>query len=191
MLRIVTVAQDNASLSELALRLTQLASNKDRKAFVSRHPILVQTKVVQDRAALVVKKIRLDPREALRIAEASVLIARKLGSAENVALAMREKANALYACGESGASVEHHRVAYEIYASRGSWLPHEALYFELVKPLHPRLSAQHLVFRSARKPAFSSVSCFANGRCLSRRSLHDLICPQRDGLCVPYPRVDQ
>jgi len=118
----MTVAQDKASLSELVLRLTQLASNKDRKAFVSRHPILVQTKVVQDLAALVVKKIRLDPREALRIAESSVLIARKLGSAENVALAMREKANALYACGESGASVEHHRVAYEIYASRGSWL---------------------------------------------------------------------
>lgn len=116
------VAQQNASSSELMLRLAQLETEKDREAFVSRHPILIHTKVVHELAELVVKKIRVDPREALRIAEASMLIARSLGNKEDVALATREKANALYACGQNGTAVEHHRLAYDIYAARGNWL---------------------------------------------------------------------
>ena len=115
-------AQENTYRDQRVLELTQLENDRDRQAFVSRYPMLVRSEVVNELAALVMKTIRLDPRQALRIAEALVLISHKLGREEDVALAMREKANALYACGESAAAIEHHQQAYEIYASRGSWL---------------------------------------------------------------------
>jgi CHAT domain-containing protein len=116
------VVQDKGSLDEILPELTRLENDTDRQAFLSSHPGLVRARVVEDLAALVDKKLRLDPKETLRIAEALVLIARELGSDEGVALAMRAKGNALYVCGESSAAVEHHQEAYRIYASRGSWL---------------------------------------------------------------------
>jgi CHAT domain-containing protein/exonuclease VII small subunit len=77
--------------------------------------------VVQGLAPLVVKKIRLDAREALRLAEGAVLIAQTLGEQESVALALRAKANALFACRENRAAIGLHKEAYQIYASRELW----------------------------------------------------------------------
>jgi CHAT domain-containing protein/Tfp pilus assembly protein PilF len=105
----------------LLAELTQLQSDADRQKFLSSHPRLVRARVLKQLAPLVVKQIRVDTRGALHLAEAVVLIARKLGRKEGFALALRAKANALYACGENRAAVEYHDQAYEIYASRGNW----------------------------------------------------------------------
>ena len=115
------VAGENPSLDELLSKLTRLANTSDRQKFLARHRDLVDTKIVEQLAPLVVDRIRVDAQEALRIAETVVLIARKLPRQEDLALALRAKANALYACGNNRAAVEHHDQAYEIYSSHGSW----------------------------------------------------------------------
>jgi CHAT domain-containing protein/tetratricopeptide (TPR) repeat protein len=115
------VAGEKLSLDELLPKLTRLANNSARQKFLARHRDLVGAKIVEQLAPLVVDRIRVDAQEALRLAEAVVLIARKLPRQEDLALALRTKANALYACGSNRASVEHHDQAYKIYSSRGDW----------------------------------------------------------------------
>jgi len=115
------VAREKLSLNELLPKLTRLANDLDRQKFLARHPNLLHANVIKQLAPLVVDRIRLDAREALRLAETVVLIARRLRRQEDLALALRAKANALYACGSNRDAVEHHDQAYKIYASRGSW----------------------------------------------------------------------
>src|SRR6267143_717183 len=115
------VARKKLSLNELLPKLMRLANDSDRLKFLARHRNLLRPKVVEQLAPLVVDKIRVDSREALRLAETVVLIAQRLRRPEDLALALRAKANALYACGSNRAAVEHHDQAYEIYASRGRW----------------------------------------------------------------------
>jgi len=115
------VARDMISINELLPELSRLAEDSDRQEFLARYPYLLRASVVQQLAPLVVDKIQVDAREALRLAESVVLIARKLRRKDNLALALRAKANALYACGNNREAVEHHDQAYEIYASRRSW----------------------------------------------------------------------
>jgi tetratricopeptide (TPR) repeat protein len=101
-------------------QLTRLENDLDREAFLSRHPALVSPEIVEQLAPLIVKTIRVDAREALRLAEAVVLIASRLPSKSSEALALRTKADALYACGENRAAVQYHDQAYEIYVSNGN-----------------------------------------------------------------------
>jgi CHAT domain-containing protein/exonuclease VII small subunit len=117
----MSVARAEIVLNELLPELTQLENDADRQEFLSRNPTLVRAEVVQGLAPLVVKKIRLDAREALRLAEGAVLIAQTLGEQESVALALRAKANALFACRENRAAIGLHKEAYQIYASRELW----------------------------------------------------------------------
>ena len=117
----MSVAGAEILLNELLPELTQLENDANRQEFLSRNPMLVRAEVVRELAPLVVKKIRLDAREALRLAEGALLIAQTLGEQESVALAMRAKANALFACRENRAAVGLHDEAYHIYSSRGCW----------------------------------------------------------------------
>ncbi|HWC19754.1 MAG TPA: CHAT domain-containing protein [Terriglobales bacterium] len=102
-------------------QLLQLEINSDRQEFLTRHPSLRRAAVVERLAPLVVKKIRVDAHEALRLAEALLLIARKVRDRQCEALALRGKANALYACGNNRGAVQHHDRAYKIYASQRNW----------------------------------------------------------------------
>ena len=133
--RLIPVARQKISVNKLLPELTRLENDADRRKFLSRHPMLVRAKVVEQLAPLVVDAIRVDPREALRLAQTVVLIARKLRRREGLALALRAKANALYACGDNRAAVEHHDQAYEIYASRGSWKEAARTLSNSVQPL--------------------------------------------------------
>ena len=108
------------SVREFLPELTRLENDAGRQALLSRHPALVHAEVVEELAPLVVEQIGMDPRKALRLAEAAVLIAGKVGSKEAEALALRAKANALHACGENRVAVEHHNQAYQIYVSCGN-----------------------------------------------------------------------
>jgi CHAT domain-containing protein len=103
------------SREELLSQLASLESDAARRKFLSRHRVLVHSEVVDRLAKLVVERIRVDTREAVHLAEAAVLIGKKLRRKESLALGLRAKANALYACGNNAAAVEHHEKAVELY----------------------------------------------------------------------------
>jgi len=112
-------AIEKISREELLLQLARLENEPDRRNFLSRHKALLHREVVQQLFDMVLEKIRMDTKEALHLANAAVLIANKLGRKEDIALATRAKANALYASGDNRASVEHHEQAIAIYESLG------------------------------------------------------------------------
>src|SRR6202790_525681 len=109
------------SREELVLQLARREDEPDRRKFLSRDKALIRSEVVKQLADLVLEKIRVDTKEALHLAEAAVLIGNKLRRTEDIALGTRAKANALYACGDNRAAVEHHEQAFEMYESLGIW----------------------------------------------------------------------
>ncbi|HXJ06242.1 MAG TPA: CHAT domain-containing protein [Candidatus Acidoferrum sp.] len=113
-------AVKNASRAKFFLQLARLDNDSDRCKFLSSHKSLFHSEAVQQLFDLVLEKIRIDTREALHLAEAAVLIGRRLRRKEDLAIAIRAKANALYACGDNRAAVEHHDQAFEIYESLGN-----------------------------------------------------------------------
>ena len=100
---------------ELFSQLGQLQSEPARLKFLARHRTLVRVEVVERLAQLVVERVRVNTREALHLAETAVLIGRRLRQKETLALGLRAKANALYACGNNAAAVEYHERAVELY----------------------------------------------------------------------------
>jgi CHAT domain-containing protein/Tfp pilus assembly protein PilF len=100
---------------ELFAQLGQIESKPACRKFLTRHKSLARPEVVKQLSDLVLEKIRVDTREALRLADAALLIAGKLRGKEVLALGLRTKANALYASGDNRAAVEHHEKAIEIY----------------------------------------------------------------------------
>jgi CHAT domain-containing protein/tetratricopeptide (TPR) repeat protein len=104
---------------ELLEQLAQIETDLGRRKFLSTHKGLISSEVVKQLADLVLEKIRVDTKEALHLAEAAVLVGRKLRRKEDIALGTRAKANALYACGDNRAAVEHHEQAIEMYESLG------------------------------------------------------------------------
>jgi CHAT domain-containing protein len=105
---------------ELLSRLARIEKDADRRKFLTRHKALIRSEVVKQLADLVLEKIRVDTKEALHLAEAAVLIGRKLRRKEDIALGTRAKANALYASGENRAAVEHHEQAIQMYEALGN-----------------------------------------------------------------------
>ena len=112
-------AVKKASREGLFSRLAVLQNETERRKFLSRHKGLIRGEVVKQLAGLVLEKIRVDTREALRLADAGLLIARRLRAKEHTALALRAKANALHASGDNRAAVEHHDQAFKLYESLG------------------------------------------------------------------------
>src|SRR5690242_16036914 len=115
----MTVVIGKTVPSSLLTELMRLESDSARGAFLALHPNLITEEVVQELAASVITRMRVDPREALRLAEVVVLIARQVSRTESEALALRTKGNALYACGENRAAVQYHEQACEMYTSAG------------------------------------------------------------------------
>src|SRR5580700_9043375 len=106
---------------ELLLEFARVDNDADRRKLLAHHKALLRSEVVKQLADLVLEKIRVDTKEALHLAEAAVLIGRRLRRKEDIALGTRAKANALYACGDNRAAVEHHEQAFEMYEGLGIW----------------------------------------------------------------------
>jgi len=64
---------------------------------------------------LVLEKIRVDTREALHLADAALLIARKLRRKEDLALGLRTKSECTSCFRDNRGAVEHHEQACKIY----------------------------------------------------------------------------
>src|SRR5712691_7746567 len=105
----------------LIAELGQLSSETARRKFLAQHKSLIRTDIVEQLARLVVQKVRVSTQEALHLAEAAVLIAKRLRRKETLALGLRAKANALYSSGEYRTAIEHHQQSFKLYESVGNW----------------------------------------------------------------------
>ena len=109
------------SRETLVNELGRLSSESLRRKFLAKHKALVRLGTVEDLAQLVVQKVRVSTQEALNLAEAAVLIAKRLRRKEALALGLRAKANALYSSGDNRAAIEHHDQAFKLYESLSNW----------------------------------------------------------------------
>jgi CHAT domain-containing protein/tetratricopeptide (TPR) repeat protein len=110
------------SIAMLIGELGQLTSEPARRKFVAEHRTLIRYKIVEQLAQLVVQKVRVSTQEAFHLAEAAVLIAKRLGGKEALALGLRAKANALvYSSGDNRAAIELHQQSFRLYESLGNW----------------------------------------------------------------------
>src|SRR5712672_1180132 len=114
-------ARSRAATEKLIAKLASLASDAARRTFLARNGSVIRPEVVQQLAPVVVDAIRTNAHAALRIAEATVLMARKLRRKEDLALALRAKGNALFACDDNLGAVKHHDQAFKIYQSLENW----------------------------------------------------------------------
>ena len=124
-----------APAEELLYQLAHLESEPARRKFLSRHKSLARPGVVQKLSELVLERIRVNTREALHLADAALLIARKLRRKEDVALGLRTKANALHASGDNRGAVEHHEQAIAMYESRGNQMEAARALSSAIQPL--------------------------------------------------------
>ena len=114
------VLQRNPS-DALFARIGRLENEAAREQFFTQRKSLLRKDIVEQLARLVVQKVRVSTQEALHLAEAAVLIAKKLKSDESLALALRAKANALYSSGDNLAAIQHHQQAFQLYESLEIW----------------------------------------------------------------------
>jgi len=105
----------------LIAELGQLSSEPARRKFLAQHKELFRQEIVEQLSQLVVQKVRVSTQEALYLAEAAVLIAKRLRRKEALALGLRAKANALYSSGDNRAAIEHHQQAVRLYETLGIW----------------------------------------------------------------------
>jgi len=103
----------------LFAQLARLPDDRSRRKFLSQHPTLVRLEVVARLSEVVLQKVRVDVREALALAEAAELIARRLRKPEALARSLRAKGNALYALNEHKAAVKHHEQAIRLFGKVG------------------------------------------------------------------------
>ena len=122
-------------LTEKLLRgLAGLATESSRNKFIASHPQLLKDSVVQQLNEKVRGKLRENAREALSLAEASVLIARRLKNKEALGRSLRSKANALYMLGENQQALDFHAEALCIFREIGN---HEEEARTLIPSIQP------------------------------------------------------
>ena len=105
------------SEAELAAELGGMQSGVARRKFLAANRSLTHPGIVERLAPLVVDTIRTDAKQALLLAEGTLLIARKLRRKQDIATALRAKGNALFACNDTLGAVEYHEQAFTIYES--------------------------------------------------------------------------
>src|SRR5579859_2057978 len=98
----------NAS-DALIAEIGQLSNDAARRKFLAKHAKLVRQSTIEQLAQLVVQRVRVSTKEALHLAEAAILIAKRLRRKAAQALALRAMANALYSTGDYRAAIEHHQ----------------------------------------------------------------------------------
>ena len=103
----------------LYAQLAKLPDDRSRRQFLSKHPVLLRREAVARLSEIVPQRVRVDVKEALALAEAAQLIARRLRSPEALAQSLRAKGNALYALNEHKAAVQHHEQATRLFRKAG------------------------------------------------------------------------
>ena len=100
-------------------QLGRLTTVDRRRKFLARHPELVQADTVTRLSEAVPQRVRVDAKEAMALADAAMMIARRLRRPESLAQSLRAKGNALYALNEHAAAVARHDEAARLFAEAG------------------------------------------------------------------------
>ena len=108
---------------ELVDLLVDLNDEARQVEFLSLHPGLVRPEIVQELTDRTREQVRVDVQQALRMADATLVIANQLNQKESLARATRAKANVLYAKGEHAAAITLHEQAGVLFEESG--LTHE------------------------------------------------------------------
>jgi CHAT domain-containing protein len=116
----VTPRGKNLLSEKLLTELANLNDDASRARYLVRRGRLSNATVVQQLNDASRTKLRIDAHQALSLAEASVVIARKLRNKELLARSIRTKANALYNVGDNQSSLDHHHQALEIFREVGN-----------------------------------------------------------------------
>src|SRR5262249_15923773 len=103
--------------AELVEELARMETEPERQAFLNHNSTQLNSEVVQALAESVVRRVRVDTRQTMALAEAALAVGKRLNQPEDVALGYRAKANALYGVGDNRAAVEHHQQAFQLYSS--------------------------------------------------------------------------
>jgi CHAT domain-containing protein len=104
---------------ELVPELAKLADDAARHNFLRKHPELAGESTVYELAEVVRRYARVDPRQALAIAEFSVTVAQALNNREALANSLLAKSNGLYVVGRNREALEHNAQSVEIFRSLG------------------------------------------------------------------------
>ncbi|MBV8142523.1 MAG: hypothetical protein JOZ60_10805, partial [Verrucomicrobia bacterium] len=107
-------------LDEVCDVLGRLPDEESRASTLDGAPQLVNMQMIEALAAAVRMAVRVDVRKALNLAEAALVIARKLGTDEALAFSKRAKANALWPIGECKAAVDLFNEASELFERSGN-----------------------------------------------------------------------
>jgi len=129
-------SERKSSRDKLISKLAKIDTDVARRKFVARNRSLLSSEVVGQLAPMVVDKVRVDIRQALHLAEAVVLIARRLRNKKDLALALRAKGNALHLSGNNRAAVKHHEKALKLYESLGDRQEVARTFSTLIQPLN-------------------------------------------------------
>lgn len=115
---------------------------------MARNPTLCNPKIVENLSATVREQVRVDPHQALNLAEFTVLLSRRLRKPEIHGLALRAKANALHSSGRNKEAVALYERAAKIFEERKNFV-------ELGKTL--RSSLQPLILLGEYDLAFAAA----------------------------------
>jgi CHAT domain-containing protein len=108
-----------AATDRLYAKLGALTDAAGRKSFLARHSALVHAETVTRLDDLVSRKVRVDVKEALALAEAAEMIARKLRDPAALALGLRAKGNALHFLNDHKGALACHDEAARLFAKAG------------------------------------------------------------------------
>lgn len=134
---------------QILASIGELPDAASRKRFLAQHRGLCRAGSVEALTAIVHEQIRVDARRALQLAEFALLLAQQLRQPEIHALALRAKANALYASGKNREAVGLDERASKIFGRRGNTV-------ELAKTL--RSSLQPLILLGEYDRAFAAAA---------------------------------
>ena len=109
----------STSVDGAIAQLAEISDAAGRKQFLGHHRWLLETHVVETLDEAVRARVRVNLDQALRLAEAALQIARKIGRRAALAHGLRAKANALYFLGQNKAAAALHEQAAALFDSEG------------------------------------------------------------------------
>jgi tetratricopeptide (TPR) repeat protein len=116
----VTTKVANPLSEELLAEIALLKDEKAFERFFERHAEIRGDDAIQQLNEASREKLRIDPHQALALAEAAEFLADGGCSADARARSFRAKANALYNIGENSSALDFHARAFEIFRQTGN-----------------------------------------------------------------------
>jgi CHAT domain-containing protein len=109
------IPEERSSEDELIAELAELRTRSQREDFLGRRREVFRREFVVLLDAHVTRRVRVDVKKALALAESAVLIAERIRDPESVALGLRAKANALMLLDRYQPALDHYQRAATLF----------------------------------------------------------------------------